>query len=154
RPPARLATHPHHLDLAERLRRSTGMVAEHVWHVLFGLFAAWYGLKQDEFDSGSIAKSKAGYFASLASLPNGEAERWFALASRPVAALKSAVEGRYSLDEPLFFDFLPFEQTPLVEFGDRLYCLSADLLRALPGPSLQHRFLDAAVFTSTERRQF
>lgn len=153
-PPSHLRSHPHYVDIPARLQQGSGMQAEDLWNALFALISGWSALAEGEFDSGNISKRKSTYFENLRGVSPTEAERWFGLACRSVAELQRGVQDLYSLDCPSYFDLLAFEQTPLVAFDDRVYCMSGWLLDATAGQSIQHRLLDPTVFDRRERRQF
>jgi hypothetical protein len=130
------------------------MDAETAWTALYALHAFWTSRQPADIDAGRIAMNKSEYFAPMPGLTPAQRDAWFDLAACDVAVLQQRIRNEYSLTDPRFFDVLPFEERPLIAFGDLLFCASLPLLRRLPGSSLQHRLLDPKVFNRTETQRF
>ena len=67
-----------------------------------------------------IAVPKDEYLATLGRLPDERRELWFNLAAIDARPLQKHVREEYQLEDPRFFDVLPFEERPLVDRGDGL----------------------------------
>lgn len=138
------------LDLPTALARSSGMDAWLTWDALYALYTGWGVQTLDDLDQGRIMNRRSGFFASVESLTPAMRNRWFDLATWDIAELSEQARERYAVDSPRWFDVLPFEQRPLVSFGDEVFCTSLALFQRLPGRSLQHRLIDRSVLTPSE----
>lgn len=141
-------------DVPARLLQATGMQAEIVWHALFALYGFWGTCDEADVDAGRIAVSRSEYLSNLTKLPDELRSRWFELATWDAHALQARMRRDFTLDDPRFWDVLPFEERPLIAFGEQVFCASVPLLRRLPGSSIQHRLQDRAVFHERETREF
>ena len=131
-----------------------GMNAAVGWCALFALYGNWATTAMSDVDAGRIAVNRRDYLANLRALPEHARARWFELATWEVHDLQARIRRDFSIEQPRYWDVLPFEERPLVGFGDMIFCSSVPLLRRLPGSSIQHRLQDRAVFTEAETRRF
>jgi hypothetical protein len=142
------------VDVPSMLARATGLSAETTWYALMAILSKWLTLDWNDIDAGNIWQHRALWLDLRATLTQRERQQWLALAGIDAADLQSQIRADYSFQDPRYFDVLVFEKHPIVAFGDTLYCVSLPLLRRLPGSSLQHRFQNTSIFSSTETRAF
>jgi len=142
------------VDVPAALKRASGLEATTIWMALYALYGAWSTLTLEDLDAGRIIHRRSEYLSTMPRLSVAEQMKWFNLATWEVADLQVRLRGDYSLEDPRFFDILPFEERPLVAFGDDVYCMSFPLLERLLGSSIQHRLMDKTVFEPKETRRF
>lgn len=142
------------IDVPAALERATGIDAKLTWDGLYALYSGWGVKSLAELDAVDLGYRMSHYFSTLPKLPDGVRDAWFELTTWEISELQARVRRDYSLQNPRWFDVLPFEEKPLVRFGDFVLCASLPLFQRAPGPSLQYRFLDRGAFTESETRRF
>jgi len=148
-----LSTTPEAVDIPEMIERATGMSPFEAWAGLYLLFVFWFSRGMKEADDNEFFFNRHTVFHLLDFTVEEQARIW-SLGGRTAAELQAQIRGSFTVEDLRWWDVLAFEQSPLVYFENRAYCLSPSLLQRLASESVQHRLLDRARFCDKERQLF
>ncbi|MFN8179297.1 MAG: hypothetical protein U0167_15300 [bacterium] len=149
-----LRGHPAYVNLPERLHAACGLTPEIFWSALFALASKWSTIKLSELSTVALPVNRSTYFSSHFTFDHEDAQRFVSLCCGDAADFQTAVRAHYSTDSMKPFHTLPFAQTPLVAFENRVRPLSLRLLGDTLCTGLHHRYLNPAVFSSEERQRY
>jgi len=141
-----------YVDLPIQLKAIRGLDPVALWSVIFTLAKHWVTVTAKTVSSGAMAINRASYLSENFKFSDTEIEAFFSFCGADIATLKEAVEQRYSAGDLRPFDVLPFGKWPLVNFDERVYCVSLPLMMQKLTTGLHHTYLDDSVPPSDRQR--
>lgn len=141
-----------YVDLPIQLKAIKGLCPVALWSVIFTLARHWITVTEKTVYSGAMAINRASYLSENFKFSDTETEAFFSFCGADVASLKEAVEKRYSAGDLRLFDVLLFRKWPLVNFDERVYCVSLPLMMQKLTTGLHHTYLDDSVPQSDRQR--
>jgi hypothetical protein len=140
-----------YVNLPAQIASIHGLDPEALWSATFALISHWASLSQEQTANAPMAVNRDSYFTSKFAFTRAEVDSYFALTEADVDSFKSVVANQYTLDDLRPFHFLPFAQTPLVSFDNRVQATSVQLLFHKLTSGLHYLHLDPR--TASEDRQ-
>lgn len=131
----------HHsfIDFHKIFKERYGITIDEFFSCCFGLYAYWATLKQKEIDIGQVRLSSKKTLAKFNIDPKTY-DRILGEISAPIEWFQKEFKNSDNLDP---FYFLPFQQKPLMKYGDDLICLSKKFFIDKMTSGLYHMLLNS-----------
>ncbi|MES2177843.1 MAG: hypothetical protein V4550_08235 [Gemmatimonadota bacterium] len=142
-----------YVDLASLFTSATGLSQDEYALALFAFFGSVLRVTPDNVANTSAAITFDALREPELELSPEKIQRFFDLVGEPANAFCDRVKAHYPLAAIVPGDRLPLEQSPMVQFGEHVVCLSVRLLERRLTDGLYHVLLNANPFGESAARQ-
>lgn len=137
---ARRKAHPLYVSFPTLMERATGLPATALQAIGIAASAYWQTRNARKAHEGAIPLEMKPYFAKTTITPE-QIDAFLRVVSDTPEGFQTRVAARYSIGELKPFSFVPFAETPILNLGQRQYCVSYKLLTRRLTTDLHYFFL-------------